>query len=40
MVDGRLEALDSPSELRRQFKAETMDEVFRKLARKAERGLK
>jgi ABC-2 type transport system ATP-binding protein len=40
MVDGRIEALDSPSELRRQFKAETMDEVFRKLARKAERGLK
>jgi ABC-2 type transport system ATP-binding protein len=40
MVDGRIEAFDSPSELRRQFKAETMDEVFRKLARKAERGLK
>jgi ABC-2 type transport system ATP-binding protein len=40
MVDGRIEALDSPSELRRQFKAETMDEVFRKLARKAVRGLK
>lgn len=37
MVDGRIDALDSPAELRRQFKAETMDEVFRQLARKAER---
>ena len=37
MVDGRIDALDSPAELRRQFNAETMDEVFRQLARKAER---
>lgn len=38
MVDGRIEALNSPAELRRQFNAETMDEVFRKLARKATRA--
>jgi ABC-2 type transport system ATP-binding protein len=37
MVDGRIDALDTPAELRRQFKADTMDEVFRQLARKAER---
>lgn len=37
MVDGRIDALDSPAELRRKFNAETMDEVFRKLARKATR---
>ncbi|MDO5522823.1 MAG: ABC transporter ATP-binding protein [Bacteroidia bacterium] len=37
MVDGRIDALDTPAELRRQFNAETMDEVFRKLARKAVR---
>lgn len=38
MVDGRIDALDSPAALRHQFKAESMDEVFRQLARKAERG--
>ncbi len=37
MVDGRIDALDSPSELRRKFDAESMDEVFRKLARKSTR---
>lgn len=37
MVDGRIDALDTPAALRKQFNAETMDEVFRKLARKAER---
>ena len=37
MVDGHIEALDSPAALRQQFKTDSMDEVFRKLARKAER---
>lgn len=37
MVDGRIEALDKPKHLKQQFKADTMDEVFQKLARKAER---
>lgn len=38
MVDGRIDALDTPVELRRRFNAETMDEVFQQLARKAKRG--
>lgn len=38
MVDGRIDALDSPSALRKQFSVDSMDEVFRQLARKAERG--
>ena len=38
MVDGRIEALDSPAALKRQFEASTMDEVFLQLARKATRG--
>lgn len=33
MVDGRIEALGSPQELRDQFDAENMDEVFVQLAR-------
>ena len=33
MVDGRIEALDSPGDLKTQFSAESMDEVFLKLAR-------
>lgn len=33
MVDGRIEALDTPLALKKQFKAETMNEVFLKLAR-------
>lgn len=37
MVDGRIEALDVPRELKKQMNAESMDEVFRKLARKAQR---
>ncbi len=37
MVDGKIEALDSPKNLRSQFKAPTMDDVFQKLARKATR---
>ncbi len=37
MVDGRIEALDAPARLRRQFDVDTMDEVFRRLARRATR---
>ena len=33
MVAGKIEALDSPQQLRRQFQAASMDEVFLKLAR-------
>lgn len=35
MVDGRIDALDSPANLKREFGASNMDEVFRKLARKS-----
>jgi ABC-2 type transport system ATP-binding protein len=38
MVDGQIRALDTPSNLKRQFGAESMDEVFRILARDAKRG--
>ena len=37
MVDGKIAALDSPSNLKMQFKAESMDEVFYILARQAKR---
>ncbi|MDD2911135.1 MAG: ABC transporter ATP-binding protein [Petrimonas sp.] len=37
MVDGRIETLDSPGNLKEIQQAESMDEVFRKLARKATR---
>ena len=37
MVDGRIEALDTPRNLRTRFGAETMDEVFQQLARRATR---
>jgi len=33
MVDGRIDALDTPAALKQQYKAVDMDEVFRKLAR-------
>ncbi|MGH1433719.1 MAG: ABC transporter ATP-binding protein [Lewinella sp.] len=33
MVDGRIEALGSPAELKQQFQTDTMDEVFLKLVR-------
>src|SRR5205085_2680597 len=33
MVDGRIDALNTPGELKRSFQASTMDEVFLKLAR-------
>jgi ABC-2 type transport system ATP-binding protein len=36
MVDGRIEALDTPKRLKSQFDAENMDEVFKKLARKTQ----
>lgn len=38
MVDGRIDALDSPSNLKKQLNANSMDEVFLHLARKASRG--
>lgn len=37
MVDGRIEALDTPKNLKYQFKAESMEDVFQQLARKATR---
>jgi len=37
MVDGKIEALDTPSGLKKTFDAKSMDEVFLKLARKAVR---
>ena len=37
MVDGRIEALDSPKRLKEQFNAKNMDEVFQQLARKSTR---
>lgn len=37
MVDGRIEALDTPERLRACFQAATTDEVFQQLARKAVR---
>ena len=38
MVDGSIAALDTPSGLKKQFQAESMDEVFLQLARGAKRG--
>ncbi|MCL3850207.1 ABC transporter ATP-binding protein [Parabacteroides sp. GYB001] len=38
MVDGKIEALDSPAALKAAFKADNMNEVFHALARKAKRG--
>ncbi len=38
MVDGEVRALDTPARLKQQFDAASMDEVFRKLARDAQRG--
>jgi len=37
MVDGRIDALDSPANLMKTFNAKSMDEVFLQLARKAQR---
>lgn len=38
MVDGQVRALDTPARLKEQYGAESMDEVFRILARGAKRG--
>ncbi|HJW18407.1 MAG TPA: ABC transporter ATP-binding protein [Flavisolibacter sp.] len=38
MVDGRIEALDTPAALKENYKAATMNEVFLQLARKALRN--
>ena len=37
MVDGRIEALDTPAELKRRYMADSMDGVFQHLARRAVR---
>jgi ABC-2 type transport system ATP-binding protein len=37
MVDGRIDALDTPQALKNSFRAASMDEVFTQLARKASR---
>lgn len=38
MVDGRIAALDTPSELKKQFNTQSMDDVFYQLARGAKRS--
>ena len=38
MVDGKIEALDTPAGLKEKFQAHSMDEVFYQLARGAKRG--
>lgn len=38
MVDGRVEAMDSPANLKKQFNTNSMDDVFFQLARGAKRG--
>ena len=38
MVDGRIEAMDSPTNLKHRFKTDSMDEVFYQLARAAKRS--
>ncbi len=38
MVDGKIEALDSPANLKKQFGGDSMYDVFYALARKAKRG--
>lgn len=38
MVDGKIEAIDSPAKLKAQFNTNSMDEVFYTLARKAKRS--
>jgi ABC-2 type transport system ATP-binding protein len=37
LVDGRIEAIDSPRNLKEQFNVNSMDEVFQQMARKATR---
>ncbi|WP_160714239.1 ABC transporter ATP-binding protein [Chitinophaga solisilvae] len=38
MVDGKVEALDTPARLKQQYQADNMDEVFYRLARGAKRS--
>ena len=38
MVDGRIDAMDTPSNLKKHFQANSMDEVFYQLARAAKRS--
>ena len=38
MVDGKIKALDTPANLKKSFNAASMDQVFRILARDAQRG--
>lgn len=38
MVDGQIRALDTPAALKKQFASESMDDVFRSLARMAKRS--
>lgn len=38
MVDGQIRALDTPENLRKEYKVDTMDEVFHRLAREATRN--
>ena len=38
MVDGRIKALDSPENLKKEYNCATMDEVFRIVAKDAKRG--
>lgn len=38
MVDGRITALDTPEALKREYRADTMDQVFRIVARQATRS--
>jgi ABC-2 type transport system ATP-binding protein len=38
MVDGRIDALDTPQQLKKTYNAASMNEVFLQLARKARRG--
>ncbi|HWB27433.1 MAG TPA: ABC transporter ATP-binding protein [Chitinophagaceae bacterium] len=38
MVDGRIDAMDTPANLKKQFSANSMDEVFYHLARSAKRS--
>jgi ABC-2 type transport system ATP-binding protein len=40
MVDGKIDALDTPKNLKATYNAENMDQVFRQLARKAKRTAK
>ena len=38
MVDGNIEALDTPASLKKSYGVASMEELFIKLARKAKRG--